>query len=425
MHLMNQPFNGQLGSKLIELLDSNNYHTLNIAVAFAKSSGVLRIKDSLDKFRERGGITNIYVGIDLGVTSYEALTSLLFCTNSLNVVHSEKNQTFHTKVYQFSGKEKGIIIVGSHNLTGGGLWTNFESSMHISLDMSNDNDIELLKAHENYLQDLVSLDNSFMPIKTQEDVDKLLQNNYISKEIYQQVRSAKINIRDGHREYLFGNGTPATLPCVSIPKEKIIAVTSKRDSAKEISPEKKPSIPTYEGDTIWFESRAMTGGSRNILDLSKKSLLEHGETADIFYEKDKPFTSGGVRFFGLDPADTDQTKDIILNFEGVDYRGNTILFPKGKNPNGTWRLQIRGESSSGMGITEVFKILNAAEGERYNDKGVLLLYLQAKIITFTKIQDDYYFMSVLPESELENFCEIAKILARNGKDFQARQLGFI
>jgi hypothetical protein len=47
MILMNQPFNGQLGNLLLELLDSPNYHTLNIVVAFAKSSGVLRIKDSL------------------------------------------------------------------------------------------------------------------------------------------------------------------------------------------------------------------------------------------------------------------------------------------------------------------------------------------------------------------------------------------
>ena len=34
---------------------------------------------------------------------------------------------------------------------------------------------------------------------------------------------------------------------------------------------------------------------------------------------------------------------------------------------------------------------------------MLLPYLQLKVITFTKIQDDYYCMSALPESKLENF----------------------
>lgn len=89
MELMNQPFSGQLGNRLIELLDVPDYHTLNMAVAFAKNSGVLRIKDALEKFRKRGGKVNAYVGIDLGGTSYEALTALLLHTDSLNVVHSE------------------------------------------------------------------------------------------------------------------------------------------------------------------------------------------------------------------------------------------------------------------------------------------------------------------------------------------------
>jgi hypothetical protein len=42
VELLNQPFTGQLGNRLIELLDSPDYQTLNIAVAFAKNSGVLR-----------------------------------------------------------------------------------------------------------------------------------------------------------------------------------------------------------------------------------------------------------------------------------------------------------------------------------------------------------------------------------------------
>ena len=37
MRLMNQPFkNEALGDQLIKLIDSNDYHALNIVVAFAK-----------------------------------------------------------------------------------------------------------------------------------------------------------------------------------------------------------------------------------------------------------------------------------------------------------------------------------------------------------------------------------------------------
>ena len=114
MELMNQPFSGQLGDRLIELLDSADYHTLNVAVAFAKKSGVLRVKDAFSHFRERGGSVNVYVGVDLGGTSYEALTTLRLHTDSLNVVHSERGQTFHSKIYQFSGEKSGLLVVGSH-----------------------------------------------------------------------------------------------------------------------------------------------------------------------------------------------------------------------------------------------------------------------------------------------------------------------
>jgi len=408
MKLMNQPFNGQLGNQLIKLLDSPNYHTLNIVVAFAKSSGVLRIKSSLENFRKRGGVVNAYVGVDLGVTSYEALTALLLCTDSLNVVHSEKGQTFHTKIYQFLGEEKGIIVVGSHNLTGGGLWTNFESSAHISLDMSNSEDIEMLRAQEDYFNSLASLNDSFMPITTSDDVNKLLQNGYIDKEVSQQVRLTKAVAKDENRERLFGNGVPAALPRGGMPRKETAAAPS------EVSTGQISKLKNDESVTIWFETRKLTGGSRNILDLSMKSLIERGELTGTSFDIGEPgFMRGGVEFFGINPTDTGDRKDITLNFEGVDYTQNTILFPEGGSANGTWRLQIKGVSSSEEKITDAFR----SKGEDH--------YLVEKVVTFSKVEDDYYSISVYPESELENFMEASSILARNGSTRNAKLLGLI
>ena len=406
MKLMNQPFNGQLGNQLIKLLDSPNYHTLNIVVAFAKSSGVLRIKNSLENFRKRGGKVNAYVGVDLDVTSYEALTALLLCTDSLNVVHSENGQTFHTKIYQFLGKEKGIIVVGSHNLTGGGLWTNFESSAHISLDMSNPKDTEILRVQKDYFESLTSIKDSFMPITTNGDVDKLLHNGYITKEVSQQVSLAKAAAKDNSRERLFGNGVPAALPRRSMPTKETVVAPSE-DSTGKI-----PKPQNDESEIIWFETRRLTGGSRNILDLSMKSLVERGEPTGTPFDLGEPgFMRGGVEFFGINPTDTEDRKDITLNFEGVDYTQNTILFPTGDSANGTWRLQIKGVSSSGEKITDAFR----AKGEDH--------YLVKKVVTFTKIDVAYYSISVYPESELENFMEASSILARNGSTRNAKRLG--
>lgn len=408
MELMNQPFSGQLGNRLIELLDSPDYHTLNIVVAFAKNSGVLRIKDSLERFRKQGGIVNVYVGVDLGGTSYEALTALLLHTDSLNIVHAEKSQTFHSKIYQFSGNHKELIVVGSHNLTGGGLWTNFESSMHISVDRSIANEMPILSRLDDHILELTSLKDSFMSISAQDDIDKLLQNGYIFKEIAEHVRLAKAATQDGTWERLFGNGAPAKLPRIAVPKKEKTAAVS-------VAPAGPTSVPpSDEGQTIWFETRKMTGGSRNILDLSKKSLVEFGDPTGTPFDLDEStFMRGGVGFFGLNPIAIDQTINITINFDGVDYTDNTILFPGGDKANGTWRLQIKGTSSSARKITEAF----TAKGEEH--------YLVKKVVTFTKIQDDYYFMSVFPESELENFKATSRILARNGSTINSRLLGLL
>ena len=408
MELMNQPFNGQLGNRLIELLDSSDYHTLNIAVAFAKNSGVLRIKDSLEKFREREGKVNVYVGVDLGGTSYEALTALLLHTDSLNVVHSENGQTFHPKIYQFVGEEKGVVVIGSHNLTAGGLWTNFESSVLIPVVGSEANEVALLKGLDEYIENLSSLKDSFMSIGAQDDIDKLLQNGYIFKEVTEHVRRAKAATQDGTQERLFGNGAPAQLPGIAMPKkQKAVAV-----SVAPVSP--ISATLNDEGQVIWFETKRLTGGSRNILDLSKRSLVERGEPVGTPFDLGEPgFMRGGVEFFGINPTATDHSKDIILNFEGVDYTGNKILFPDGAHANGTWRLQIKGVSSSGEKITDAFR----SKGEEY--------YLVEKVITFTKIKDDYYFITVLPESELEDLKVASRILARNGSTRTAKWLGLL
>ncbi|WP_416417552.1 hypothetical protein [Paenarthrobacter aromaticivorans] len=405
MELLNQPLTGQFGNRLIELLDSQSYHTLNIMVAFAKNSGVLRIKNALENFRLHGGTVNVYVGIDMDGTSYEALTALLLNTDNLYVVHSESGQTFHTKIYQLIGMDNGLVVVGSHNLTGGGLWTNFESSLLVPIGGSHQDADGLDQAVEDYLSALAALGKSFMAIADQDDLDRLLENGYILREVAQQVRRRNAAPQGAGQTRLFGNGTPVKLPRVLASEVAPALLTSPQPVA----------IPHGdEGTTIWFETRAMTGGSRNILDLSMKSLVERGDPTGTPFELDSPdIMRGAVEFFGLNPTSINETKDISINFEGVDFTGNTILFPDGERANGTWRLQIKGTSLAGEKITEAFRSRSGGH------------YLQYKIVTFTKIQDDYYFMSVFPESELQNFKTASQIVARNGASSSAKMLGLI
>ena len=128
MIMLNQPFNGQLGEVLKNKMQEP-YTKLIIMSAFAKNSGVLRLKPALKHFKENGGCIEAFIGVDAHGTSYEAVLNLLDLCDDLYIVHSESaTSTFHSKVYMLTNNDNTWLAVGSNNLTGGGLWTNFESA---------------------------------------------------------------------------------------------------------------------------------------------------------------------------------------------------------------------------------------------------------------------------------------------------------
>lgn len=242
----------------------------------------------------------------------------------------------------------------------------------------------------------------------QDDIEKLLRSGYLLKEVSQKIREAKAAKREGTGERLFGNGAPAKLPRVVVP-------TTEDTAPVPPTPSTAISVPgDDEGDTLWFETKEMTGGSRNILDLSKRSLVVRGDPEGTRFDLGDPkIMRGAVEFFGINPDDTDQVKDITLNFEGVDYEENTILYPDGDNKNGTWRIQIKGVGLLEEKITDAFRAKGSVE------------YLVRKVVTFTRIRDDYYFMSVFPATDIGDFEAVSRILARNGVAGNARRLGLL
>ena len=103
--LLNQPFDGQLGDILINKLNglNGNYEKCTIISAFAKNSGVLRMKPALEQFKQRGGEIDAYIGVDAHGTSYEAVLNLFHLCDRLYIIHSESNSTtFHSKMYILS-----------------------------------------------------------------------------------------------------------------------------------------------------------------------------------------------------------------------------------------------------------------------------------------------------------------------------------
>ena len=182
IRLINQPFSGEHGDVLVSLLDSGRYSRFRLAVAFARSSGVLELGDAFERFRSAGGIIEAYVGVDMAGTSYEALCALLQLVDVLSIVHSASPQTFHSKVYCFESKDEANVIIGSANLTGGGLWRNVETSTTMELNLSSANDLTLLSNVDKLFEDLKNPSAQPMMLQSINDIDSLLSLGLVSRE---------------------------------------------------------------------------------------------------------------------------------------------------------------------------------------------------------------------------------------------------
>lgn len=115
-----------------------DWDELAFAVAYAKLSGVDHIYEALATAADdgRGRPIRITVGIDQHGTSYEALAALLealpgpgqkvYVRHNPRSAHGAPSPTFHPKLWLFDYGGSATRIVGSGNLTGGGLFTNCE-----------------------------------------------------------------------------------------------------------------------------------------------------------------------------------------------------------------------------------------------------------------------------------------------------------
>jgi len=149
--LIIQPFRDQaIGDILKSALkgELGKFHSFRAAVAFVKRSGVQHIQNELLEFVQQGGFASVIVGIDHQGTSLEGLLGLIEAIGVSGELWINKTRekyiTFHPKIYLFEGDENALLIVGSGNLTEGGLYTNDEAFLLNWLDFKTPSDLTLL-----------------------------------------------------------------------------------------------------------------------------------------------------------------------------------------------------------------------------------------------------------------------------------------
>jgi len=188
MKIINQPWDGagqRLGDHLNRLLrETPRFDRVLMLIAFVKRSGLSRLADALREFMDAGGCVGAVVGIDHQGTSTEGLRLLLECSNEAYVFHNRAfSSTFHPKVYLFErSDEQAAAIVGSGNLTAGGLYTNYETSLLLELDLNHAQDREVYESLRSVYEQATDLTGGMTRSLDEELIGELVRRGMVVSE---------------------------------------------------------------------------------------------------------------------------------------------------------------------------------------------------------------------------------------------------
>jgi len=261
MEFVAQPMGAlRLGDYLISNFREKRWSLFRASVAFVKNSGVKHLYSLLFDFRQHANI-KISVGIDSNVTTYEGLVNLLDAIGSqseLWIFHNENSSSFHPKVYLFANSGYADLVVGSGNLTEGGLFTNYEAFIHVELDLQNIEHLEQYNSIIQYLDYWAEPSTNCAIQATTEFLENLKSNNYlpteeqVKRQRREQVAQAYQRVKTNSQFKPFGRN-----PVPPAPHQPPIPIRV----PEFISGLEEPNIPTLEpteGQDGLFKGFVMT-----------------------------------------------------------------------------------------------------------------------------------------------------------------------
>lgn len=260
--LYNQPLATRFGTDFIAELQSGQWNSLDVAVAWVRRSALDHLGADLTNFLQAGHRARFVVGVDLLNTSKEGLEALLALEADGDcktyVFHNESGSVFHPKLYLFRQGKAGKLIVGSNNLTGAGLFQNTEAGLAVEGPCSKDP----IKAARLALK--VWMDVS-SPLVLQLDsalLTSLEANGYIISESALRARhKAQRKTRNKSKvgkAKLFGS---ASVPQPLAPNGKLSAASK---VTKKATKKTTTSVPLSIGQVLLFRPRLARGTQAQI-----------------------------------------------------------------------------------------------------------------------------------------------------------------
>ena len=189
--------NSSVAKELIELFNSDKYNKFTCLVAFASLGGISGLTCHILRAKNNGVKIKIIVGVDQKCTSKEALEEILSWGVDSYIYYTLNTNIFHPKVYLFENCDYYTLIVGSNNLTEGGLVRNIECSLLVQ-DMQG---TSVYSAFYSYWKGILnSTEENLYPI-TQELIDLLYEEKIIPSDSERTMTSVekRINISSGKK----------------------------------------------------------------------------------------------------------------------------------------------------------------------------------------------------------------------------------
>lgn len=129
-----------------DLFNVDDIQRVIVSVAFVNLGGVELLEENLRAHHDK---TTAFVGIRNDITTIQGTRRLLDLGLTLYTVDTGTRRViYHPKIYLVRGAQQAKLIVGSANLTPGGLNNNIEAGIVIECDLSNEADQALVESIE-------------------------------------------------------------------------------------------------------------------------------------------------------------------------------------------------------------------------------------------------------------------------------------
>jgi HKD family nuclease len=172
-----------------------------VSVAFVKEPGLDAVEAAIKPVAAKA---KFFIGIRNDITSIQAVKRLLAMKVKLYAVDTGSRKIiFHPKLYMAANDSKASIMIGSANLTFGGLHNNIEVSTYMDLDLSNASDKKFRQEITNAFAEMVlNHPRHVFQIKDNQHADELFESGRLADENLIPAPTTTSIVRKGERDDL-------------------------------------------------------------------------------------------------------------------------------------------------------------------------------------------------------------------------------